>query len=106
MKKGLLEKIILAGMGAASITQDKVEKLVDELVKEGEMSDKDAAVMAKRAVDNIEKSRKEMEKKTEAVVKQVIGKINVPTRKDVQALEKQIAELNKRLDASKKAEKK
>lgn len=101
MKKGLLEKVILCGLGIASITQDKAQKLVDELVKEGELSDKDAAVMAKKVVENFEKSHKEMEKRTEKAVKDVIEKINVPSKKEIASLEKKIEELTKKLDAKK-----
>ncbi|MFA7169636.1 MAG: phasin family protein [Candidatus Paceibacterota bacterium] len=103
MKKGLLEKVILSGLGLVSLTQEKAQKLVDELVKEGEMSEKDGAVMAKKVMDNVEKSRKEMEKKTEKAVKDVVSKItvNVPTKKDIAALEKKIDELNKKIDGKK-----
>lgn len=106
MKKGLLEKVILSGLGLASLTQERAQKLVDELVKEGEMSEKDGALMAKKVMDNFEKSRKEMEKKTDKAVKEVVAKLtaNVPTKKDIVALEKKIDELNKKIDAGKKAE--
>lgn len=101
MKKGVLEKIILSGLGIASLTQEKAQKLVDELVKEGEMSEKDGAVMAKKVMDNFDKSRKEMEKKTEAAVKTMVEKFNIPTKKDIAVLEKKIDDLNKKIDGSK-----
>ena len=103
MKKGLLEKVILSGLGLASLTQEKAQKLVEELVKEGEMSEQDGAVMAKKVMDNLEKSRREMEKKTDKAVKEVVGKLtaNVPTKKDIAALEKKIDELSKKLESKK-----
>jgi polyhydroxyalkanoate synthesis regulator phasin len=101
MKKGILEKVILSGLGLASLTQDKVQKLVDELVKEGEMSDKDAAVMAKRIADNFERNRKETEKKIEKTVKDIMGEINISSKKDIAALEKKINELSKKIDGKK-----
>jgi polyhydroxyalkanoate synthesis regulator phasin len=106
MKKGLLEKVILSGLGLASLTQDKVQKLVDELVKEGEMSEKEGAVMAKKVIDNFEKSRKEMEVRVNKTVKEVVAKANIPSKKDIVALEKKIDELNKKLDSKKPEAKK
>ncbi|MFA6897178.1 MAG: phasin family protein [Patescibacteria group bacterium] len=106
MKKGLLEKVILSGLGLASLTQEKAQKLVDELVKEGEVSEKDGAVMAKRAMDNLEKSRKEMENKVDKTVKEIVAKANIPSKKDIAALEKKIDELTKRLENKKPEEKK
>ncbi len=102
MKKGLLEKVILSGLGLASLTQDKVQKLVDELVKEGELSDKDGALLAKKAMDSFEKSRKEMEKRTQMTVKEVVEKFDIPSKKEIAALEKKIDELTKKLDEGKK----
>lgn len=101
MKKGLLEKVILSGLGLASLTQEKAQKLVDELVKEGEMTEKDGAVMAKKVMDNIEKSRKEMEGKVDKTVKEIIAKANISSKKDLAALEKKIDEINKKLDGKK-----
>ena len=101
MKKGLLEKVILSGLGLASLTQDKAQKLVDELVKEGEMTEKDGAVMAKKVMDNIEKSRKEMENKVDNTVKEIIAKANISSKKDLVILEKKIDEINKKLDGKK-----
>ncbi len=103
MKKGLLEKIILSGLGLASLTQDKAQKLVEELVKEGEMSEKDGAVLAKKAISNLEKGRKEMEKQTEKIAKDIIGKItaDIPTKKEIVALDKKMDEINKKLDSKK-----
>lgn len=101
MKKGLLEKVILSGLGLASLTQEKAQKMIEELVREGEMSEKDGAVMAKKVMDNFEKSRKDMEKKTEQTVKEIMVKINVPSGKDIAALNKKIDELNKKIDSKK-----
>lgn len=98
MKKGLLEKVILSGLGLASLTQEKAQKLVDELVKEGEMSEKDGALMAKKVMDNLEKSKKEMESKMNKAMKEMVEKANIPSKKDFNALEKKIDELNKKLE--------
>ena len=101
MKKGLLEKVILSGLGLASLTQEKVQKMVNELVKEGEMSEKDAAIMAKKAMDNLEKGKREMESKMNKTVKEMMAKADIPSKKDIAALEKKIDELNKKLDGKK-----
>lgn len=103
MKKGLLETIILSGLGLASLTQEKAQKLVNELVKEGEMSEKDGAVLAKKAISNLEKGRKEMARQTEKIAKDVVGKItaDIPTKKEIAALDKKMDEINKKLDSKK-----
>ncbi|MDD3006962.1 MAG: phasin family protein [Candidatus Pacebacteria bacterium] len=106
MKKGLLEKVILSGLGLASLTQEKAGKLVDELVREGEVSEKEGAVLAKKVMDNIEKSRKEMENKVDKTVKEIMTKTNIPSKKDLVALEKKIDELSKKLENKKPEAKK
>lgn len=102
MKKGPLETLLLSGLGIASVTQEKVQKFVDDMVKEGEVSEKDGAVMAKKLIDSMEKNRREMETKMNKTFKDMIDKTKVPTRKELQALEKKINDLNRRLDAAEK----
>jgi len=98
MEKGILERVILSSLGFVSVTEEKVQKMIDDLVKEGEISQKDGAVMVKKIMDRMDKNSKEMEKRTEKIVKDVIAKADIPGKKDISSLEKKIDSLNKKLD--------
>ena len=45
----LMEKVLLLGVGAASLTKDKVDDLVDELVKRGQMTREEGEVFIREA---------------------------------------------------------
>jgi polyhydroxyalkanoate synthesis regulator phasin len=102
MKKGPLETLLLSGLGIASITQEKMQKFVDDMVKQGEMSEKEGSAMVKKMMDGMEKNRREMEARMNKTFKEMFEKTKVPTRREVQALEKKIDDLNRRLEAANK----
>jgi polyhydroxyalkanoate synthesis regulator phasin len=47
----LIKKTLLAGVGAAVVTKDKLEKNLDEFVKEGKLSAGDARIMAEKILE-------------------------------------------------------
>lgn len=47
----LLKKTLLAGVGAAVITKDKIEGTLDDLVRQGKINATDAKIMAEKIAD-------------------------------------------------------
>lgn len=93
----LLKETILTGIGMASLTKERAEKLVKKLVKEGEVTEKEGVKLAKELFEKAEDNKKEMEKKMEKTVHEVLGKVNLPSKKDVDSLKSKIAKLEKKL---------
>ena len=54
----IIKKTLLAGVGLAAMTKDKVEELADELTEEGELSEKEA----KELLDDLLKRSKRAKK--------------------------------------------
>jgi len=94
----LIEKFILTGLGAVSLTKEKVDKIVKDLIKEGEISKGDGARLVREMLNKIESNKKSFEKQVQKSVKDIVKKINVPTRKEITDLKKQIEKLSKKLD--------
>lgn len=97
----LLKKSIMAGLGAMSLTLDKAEEITKDLIKRGEVSESDEAKFAKDLVDLAEKNKSLLEEKIEKVVEKVLGKMDIPTRKEINELKEEISKL---VNKSKKAE--
>ena len=76
-----LDKMMLAGLGAISMTRERAEKIFDEYVK---------AVM-----DAADKNREELEKLIAKQVRETVEHLNLPTREDIQRLEQKIDNLSK-----------
>ena len=47
----LIKKTLLAGVGAAVVTKDRLEKTMDEFVREGKVSAGDARIMAEKIAE-------------------------------------------------------
>lgn len=93
----LLRKTYLLGLGLASLTREKVEEVVDDLVKKGEVAEKDRKQVMS---DILERAREEQQKLTETIkdsVHKVVGEMRVPSRTQYEALLQKIEELEARL---------
>lgn len=102
-------KVLLAGIGAVSLTQEEIEKFVGKLVERGEIAEKDGRKMLKdlmeRRKKQAEEVRSETEEKVDKRLDEMLIRLNVPTRDDIDALSKQIAALTRKVDAMQKSQK-
>ena len=91
----LLKKSILTGVGLALMTKDKAEELAKELVKKGELSEKEGKEFIDEMLKKSKQAGKDMEAKVDDLVKKALKKANVATREDLAGLEKEIKRLKK-----------
>ncbi|MBO8130256.1 MAG: hypothetical protein H0Z29_01915 [Candidatus Marinimicrobia bacterium] len=91
-----LKKLYLAGLGAITLTKEKAEELVDELVKKGQVK----AEEKKSFVENILKAAEEKRKETQEFIKKEIQKVlksmEIPTKKDVENIVKKRLEMHRK----------
>jgi poly(hydroxyalkanoate) granule-associated protein len=88
-----LDKMMLAGLGAISMTRERAEKIFDEYVSRGKLEKESRTGFIKAMMDAAEKNREEFEKLIDKQVRETVEHLNLPTRDDVQRLEKKIDEL-------------
>ena len=94
-------KVLLAGMGAVALTQDEAEKFVDKLVERGEIARKDAKKLVREVAEKRGKrGRDELDKR----VQDLLDRMNVPTKADIEALSEKIAALTEKVDELKKTQ--
>ena len=116
-KSSLMEavhKVLLAGIGAAALAQEEIEDFVNRLVERGEIAEADGKKMMK---DVLEK-RKQMVKMPakpavqpkkitsdiEKRIEELMAKMNIPTKDEIDALSAKITVLTKKVDELKKSE--
>ena len=97
-----LEKTILAGQGLISITEERAKVWVDELVKRGEMSRKEAEGFVNSLLSGAEAGTKNIEEKVRNVIEKCLKKTNIPLKEDIVRLEGEIIELRKKVDELRK----
>src|SRR5512142_530115 len=96
----VIKKAMLAGLGA----QEKAKEFVDELVKAGELSKSDASSLVKEWVSKAEDSRKEFDSKIKDAMAASLEKLNIPTRDDIEKMEKKLQNISARLAKLENAE--
>lgn len=99
-----IKKSMLLGLGIASLSKEKVEKLVDELIKKGEMAEKERPKVIDKLLKEAKKQEKEFIRKTSGIVQKVIEKMGLPTRKDFEKILKRLDGLEKKISKAKEKE--
>ncbi|MHB8843162.1 MAG: phasin family protein [Nitrospirota bacterium] len=89
----VIKKAMLVGLGA----QEKAKEFVEELVKAGELSKSEGSTLVKEWTAKAEESTKEFDKRVKETVANVLEKLNIPNREDMEKLEKKVQTLNARL---------
>lgn len=101
-----MHRLLLAGIGAVVLAQEEVEELVGKLVERGEIAEADARKMIKDTVERRRKQVTEEAKKTEDVLDQrvedILTRMNIPTKDEIEALSAKITALTKKVDELKK----
>ncbi|MGB3904835.1 MAG: phasin family protein [Anaerolineae bacterium] len=90
-----LRKVVLASIGAVAVAQDEAEDLINKLVERGEIAREEGRKLMQ---DMMAKRREKVEAQFDARVDTALGRMNVPTKADLKAVEKKLDELNKKLD--------
>lgn len=123
----MVRKVLQASVGAFALTKDEVEDFVGKLVERGEIAEQDgrrlvrevmarrrgeaedaAAKMQEETRSQFSKLQEETEKqfaKAETMIDQriegILGRLNIPTKHDIDLLSQKIALLAEKVDALK-----
>ncbi len=89
----VVRNALLAGFGI----QEKIKESIDELVKKGELSETQGAKLVKEWTEKAEKSSDELTKSISDVLAKTLEKMNLPTKEDVEDLNKKIKALSTRI---------
>ena len=89
----VIKRAMLAGLGA----QEKAKEFVDELVKQGELSKGEGASLVKEWVSKAEESTKDLDVKVKDALTSTLERLNIPSRDDMEKLEKKVQNLSARI---------
>ncbi|RJQ46684.1 MAG: hypothetical protein C4538_06330 [Nitrospiraceae bacterium] len=89
----LMHKALMAGLGVP----EKLKDLIDDLVKKGELSESQGAKLVKEWSDKASKTGDDLNKGLTDFVNKTLEKMNIPTRDEVEKLERKITALSARV---------
>jgi polyhydroxyalkanoate synthesis regulator phasin len=92
----VIKKTLLAGVGAAVITKEKVEAALDEFVKQGKVSSGEARAMAEKIAADGRREFETMSKQLNDLLREGLMREDKKTQDRIQALEARIAALEQR----------
>ncbi len=90
-----LKKTIWIGAGLAAMTAEKIEETVKEIVKRGDITEKEGRELIADLIEKSKKAKKDLGERVESVVQETLQRLKIPTRKEVEALKARIEELEK-----------
>jgi len=98
----MIHKTLMAGLGVP----EKINEVVDELVKKGELSESQGAKLVRECTEKVSRTGDEINKIVSELIDSALEKMNIPTRDEVDKLNKKITTLSskvKKLEESSKA---
>lgn len=91
----ILKKSVLFGLGVFDLTREKAEKIVDEMIKRGEMSQSDRAKAVKEMLKGHDERMEKLKKKIDDSVEKVTAKVRGKEKEELSKLHKKIDDLTK-----------
>jgi len=88
-----IRKTYLFGLGLTTVTKERIEEIVDDLVSRGEVAEKDRPHVME---DLLKRAREEQQKFSASVketVRNAIGELGIPSRKSFDDLARRVEEL-------------
>lgn len=95
--KDTIKKGLALGLGLAVITKEQAEKVVDELVEKGEISQQESRKFINDLVDRGQTTKSDIEEKINQKLDQKKAEMNLATKEEVDALKKRVEELEMKL---------
>jgi len=89
------KKSVLFGLGVFDLTREKAEKIVDEMIKRGEMSQSDKAKAVKELLKGHDERMKKLKTKIDESVEKVTAKVKGKEKEELAKLHQKIDELTK-----------
>ena len=99
----VIHKVLLASIGAVALAQEEIEEFVNKLVERGEIAEKDGRKMVREVMERRKKEAVKTEDHLSGRVEDILARMNVPTKADIDALGGKITELSQKVDELKKA---
>jgi len=99
-----LRRVLLASIGAVALTFEEMGDLVDKLVERGEIAEQEGKKLVNEIKEKRKKTTDEAEDIASSRMREMMDKMDIPTKSDIDALSAKIATLSKKVDELKKSQ--
>jgi len=91
----LFKKFVYTGVGLASLTKDKLETVINNLIKDEKISAKEGKKIVDDFLKNTDSKKKELETQLKDAVDKTVSKFNFAKKNDLENLIKRVEKLEK-----------
>jgi polyhydroxyalkanoate synthesis regulator phasin len=96
----IIRKTMLLGLGLISLTKEKAEGVVDDLVKRGEVASEDRYKVVDSLLKEAEKQEEELTRKMTKSVQKVVADLGLPTKKDMDEVLRTLKSIEEKLSSA------
>lgn len=91
----IFEKTLYLGLGLFSMTKERAEAIIDELVEKGKVSKDDSAKAVRSLLDRAEKEKDQFEQKVQESIDTSLKKLHLATVDDIDQINKKLDKIIK-----------
>ena len=96
--KEYIRKSMLIGVGLVATTREKVEESIAELVKKGELSEKEGKELVNELFERSKKVKEEWDKRVERAIAEALSRLSIPNKKELDELKMRVETLERTLE--------
>lgn len=94
----MFKEFLYAGIGLATLTKEKVEEIVTELVKKGELSKDESKDAINNLLSRVQEEKEKMRQKIQEQVENIISSMNLVKRSEFEDLKLRLEEMEEKLN--------
>lgn len=99
-----LRRVLLASIGVAVVTRDEIKEFIDKMVERGEIAEEEGKKLYKELMEKRKKKTDEAQEVASNQMRDMLDRMDVPTKGDIDVLGEKITALSKKVDELKKAQ--
>lgn len=99
-----MRRVLLASIGLAVVTRDELKEFIDKMVERGEIAEQEGKKLYAELMEKRKKKTGEAEEIASNRMREMLDRMDVPTKADIDALSDKISSLSKKVDELKKTQ--
>lgn len=93
----LIRKTLLASLGAAVLTKEKIDKVLQGFVDQGKLSREEADTLAEELIESGERQWGEIQNRVVEIVKKAMDNLDIGSKREFVQLQERVENLEKRI---------
>lgn len=93
----IVKKTLLTGVGLALKSKAEIEEMAKDFSEQSKMNQEEAKVFLRDCQDKYEETRSKLDSRIESAIENVLAKLDLPSRSDINALSERIDALAEKI---------